>query len=265
MTPNPDLNTLVCRRLPGGMETQLIIRSGSFCLLYFASNGGDPSRLAYLHPESEQTISWQGRDTGYALTVSRTALLQLPLLGQVATYFLNYQTAAPIELASGEPVEHLGQVFALIALQQGERGEERGALLATIVAALLLRTRQLIRHHLPFDGTKQPNRLVARFAELLEAHYLVEYGLAFYAQRLGVTEDHLSRTCQRVQGSSGKEAILTRRFGEVERLLLTSDLRVHEISDHLNFRDAGYFSRTFMIRYGVSPMEFRRLGGQLNG
>ena len=265
MTPNPDLTTLVCRRLPGGVETQLTIRYGSICLLCLADPEDRPSTLIYLHPVAEQPLSWRGRESGYALTVSYQALKQLPLLGQVVPYFLNYRTATPLEVASGESVRSLEQFFATLALQQNVTGDERRAIMATTAAALLLCTRQLIRQHLPFDGNQQPNRMVARFAELLEAHYLTEFGLAFYAQQLHVTEDHLSRTCQRMQGRSAKDLILDRRFEEIVRLLLTSDLRVNEIADRLHFRESGYFSRTFMHRYGVSAKEFRRLGGQVSG
>ena len=265
MTPNPDLTTLVCRRLPGGVETQLTIRHGSICLLCLADPEDHPSTLVYLHPVAEQPLSWRGRESGYALTVSYQALKQLPLLGQVVPYFLNYRTATPLEVAKGEAVDNLEHFFTLLALQQDATSDERRAIMATMTASLLLCARQLIRQELPFDGNRQPNRLLARFAELLEAHYLTEFGLAFYSQQLHVTEDHLSRTCQRIQGRSAKDLILDRRFEEIEQLLLTTDLRVNEIADRLHFRESGYFSRTFTQRYGVSAKDFRRLGGQVSG
>ena len=127
--------------------------------------------------------------------------------------------------------------------------------MATTAAALLLCTRQLIRQHLPFDGNQQPNRMVARFAELLEAHYLTEFGLAFYAQQLHVTEDHLSRTCQRMQGRSAKDLILDRRFEEIERLL----------ADERPARERNCRPSTFPREWLLLPHLYAPLWGQCEG
>lgn len=53
------------------------------------------------------------------------------------------------------------------------------------------------------------------------------------------------------------DTILAIRFRLAEQLLLSSDLRIHEVAEKTCFATAEYFSAIFKKRYGISPRDFR--------
>lgn len=100
--------------------------------------------------------------------------------------------------------------------------------------------------------------LVTRFRVLLEQHYSREHRPAFYANRLGVTTDHLSAVVRCDTGQSAGRLIAERVFLEGRRLLLHTDRSVASIAVELGFEDQSYFSRAFRRVTGRSPSDYRR-------
>lgn len=115
------------------------------------------------------------------------------------------------------------------------------------------------------DGDGEPVRrdvardvLVSRYVALLDAHYRERLPLSFYADRLGVTRDHLSRTCRLIRGLGALDMLHERQFLEARRLLAHTALSVREIALALGFEDAAYFSRFFTRCAGESPAGYRQ-------
>lgn len=99
--------------------------------------------------------------------------------------------------------------------------------------------------------------LVQRFRALLELHGRRQPPLGFYAQILGVSVDHLSRSCRRVVGLSALDLAHEGVLLDARRLLAQGSQPVAEIAAALGFDDAAYFSRFFTRRTGVSPSAYR--------
>ena len=99
--------------------------------------------------------------------------------------------------------------------------------------------------------------LVQRFRSLLELHLRQHRPLAFYAERLDVTADHLSRVCRSVAGMSALDLMHDRMLIEARRLLAYTQAPVAEVATELGFDDPAYFSRFFARRGGQSPMAYR--------
>lgn len=99
--------------------------------------------------------------------------------------------------------------------------------------------------------------LVQRYRALLELHGRRQPPLRFYAQALGVSVDHLSRSCRRVVGLSALDLAHERVLLDARRLLAHSAQPVAQVASALGFDDAAYFSRFFTRRSGVSPSAYR--------
>jgi AraC family transcriptional activator of pobA len=99
--------------------------------------------------------------------------------------------------------------------------------------------------------------LVARFRELVEAHYREGLSTETYARRLGVTVPRLRGACLRGAGSSPLRLVQDRRMLEAKRALLYSNMTVAEVGYHLGFEDPAYFSRFFAKAEGLPPRRFR--------
>ncbi len=99
--------------------------------------------------------------------------------------------------------------------------------------------------------------LVARFRELIEAHYRLGLSMETYAERLGITVARLRAACLKVTAASPLRLVQDRIMLEAKRALLYSNMTVAEVGYHLGFEDPAYFSRFFARAEGVSPRRYR--------
>jgi AraC family transcriptional regulator len=72
---------------------------------------------------------------------------------------------------------------------------------------------------------------------------------------------HFSRIFQRVTGISPGRFLSALRLQEAKRLLLTTSTTVADISHTVGYNSIGTFSSRFRSSVGVSPTEYRQLGG----
>jgi len=105
-------------------------------------------------------------------------------------------------------------------------------------------------------------RVVAAYADLIERDYRSEFGVADYANALGVTPTHLTRCCNITCSRSALELLADRRHYEACVLLRETKQPVKDIAKGLGFSSAAYFSRAFQSRAGKSPSQFRRFGSR---
>lgn len=99
--------------------------------------------------------------------------------------------------------------------------------------------------------------LVARFRELVEAHYREGLPMEAYARKLGVALPRLRAACMRVAGASPLRLVQDRLMLEAKRALLYSNMTIAEVGYHLGFEDPAYFSRFFAKAEGRSPKRYR--------
>ncbi len=109
-------------------------------------------------------------------------------------------------------------------------------------------------------------RRAAQFRSLLDHEYRRRRPVAYYAERLAVSETHLNRICRRAFGQSALDVINARVVLEATRDLTFTLMSVKEIAFRLGFQDPAYFTRFFTRHVGLTPSRFqgaaqRRAGG----
>ncbi|WP_326552321.1 AraC family transcriptional regulator [Micromonospora sp. NBC_01813] len=72
---------------------------------------------------------------------------------------------------------------------------------------------------------------------------------------------HFSRTFQRVTGVSPGRFLSALRLQQAKHLLLSTSLKVADISIQVGYASVGTFSSRFSRSVGLSPTAYRRLGG----
>jgi AraC-like DNA-binding protein len=78
-----------------------------------------------------------------------------------------------------------------------------------------------------------------------------------HARRLGRSTDEVRATVRARTGFGVKEYLLQIRLTRAKELLAVSRLPVGQVAREVGYADAGYFTRLFTRRVGVSPTEFR--------
>ncbi|MDE6650044.1 MAG: helix-turn-helix domain-containing protein [Muribaculaceae bacterium] len=106
-------------------------------------------------------------------------------------------------------------------------------------------------------GVDSGARLSDRFIKLVKDKFKTERFLEYYAEELGVTPKHLSRTVKAQTGYSAASWIERFLILEAKILLKSTNLTIQQISDNLNFPTQSFFGKYFKKNVGLSPKLYR--------
>lgn len=96
-----------------------------------------------------------------------------------------------------------------------------------------------------------------RFRDGVEARFREQPALGALAAELGITTTQLNRICRRVLGRSALEVLHQRLLLEAQRELAYTTLSIKQIAYGIGFSDAGYFTRFFQRKTGLTPTAWR--------
>lgn len=99
--------------------------------------------------------------------------------------------------------------------------------------------------------------LFRTFIDLLNANY-GKYDLPFYAKRLSISPQYLSRLVFDASGTSASEWINRAVTLQAKLLLRSSQRTIEQIAEELHFSTTPYFCRFFKREVGKTPTEYRQ-------
>ena len=202
------------------------------------------------------------RDTaGHQLTLPSATLQQLLAGTRLADSGL--ANSFVLTELTPEARKECALLFEMLAREFRGSGAGRvPALLAsaTLLAVLLLRLHGEQTQKAQAPGAR--DALVQRYLALVEIHFREHRGLPFYAQALGVTPDHLSRSCRNLSRQSALQLLHERLVLEARRLLAYTPMSVVEVASAIGYQDPAYFSKFFSRATGHSPSQYRALAAQ---
>ncbi|WP_294618171.1 helix-turn-helix domain-containing protein [uncultured Bacteroides sp.] len=113
------------------------------------------------------------------------------------------------------------------------------------------------RTELPSRVKSRKEELCREFVQLLIENYTTERRARFYAQRLGISLQHLSTTIKQVTGKNVLDIIAHVVIIDIKAKLKSTDMTIQEIAYSLNFPSASFFGKYFKRHMGMSPQEYR--------
>lgn len=221
----------------------------------------DAPVLLMLAPGSVHGFTYTRDAVGHQVSVPTATLHQLLAGSGLADAELGTSF-----VLSGAQVDQAGecpQLFARIAAEF--RAQQPGRVHALLACATLLAVQFLRCHGEHFAREKAQgarDTLVQRYRALVEQEYRAHRPLSFYADALGVTPDHLSRSCRNAMKQSALQVLHERLLLEARRLLAYTALPVTEVAQQLGYDDPAYFSKFFSRSVGNTPSEYRALVAQ---
>lgn len=108
----------------------------------------------------------------------------------------------------------------------------------------------------PLNSHKE--NIALRFAMLVNEHYREHKEMAFYADKLCITPQYLTRTIQEVNGRSARELLADYVVLEIKTLLRNANLDIKDVVRQTGFANQSSLSRFFRRYTGMSPTEYRR-------
>jgi AraC family transcriptional activator of pobA len=217
--------------------------------------------LLMLAPGSVHGFTYTRDAVGHQVTLPTATLRQL--LGGSSLAEMELGTSVVLPHLEQADVADWGGLFAQLAREF--RGQQPGRVHALQACATLLAVQFLRRrgeHFAREQSQGSRDALVQRYAALVDQHYRDHRPLAFYAQALGVTPDHLSRICRNLRKQSALQLLHDRLMLEARRLLAYTALPVAQVAQELGYADAAYFSKFFGRYAGNTPSAYRELVAQ---
>ncbi len=105
---------------------------------------------------------------------------------------------------------------------------------------------------------EEQGTLYVQIGQYIEQNYRSKISLDEIAEALHANRSYLSRLYKNKTGINLFDAILYRRIEAAKEYLIHTDMKTYEISEAVGFEDAGYFSKMFKKKTGVSPKEYRK-------
>lgn len=95
------------------------------------------------------------------------------------------------------------------------------------------------------------------FLRAVRLHYRKERSVAFYAEVLAISQQHLGTTVKQVSGQTLSDIIAHLVIMDAQAQLRSTDLPIQQIAYSLNFPDVSFFGKYFKRYVGVSPQKYR--------
>ena len=92
---------------------------------------------------------------------------------------------------------------------------------------------------------------------LLKENYMKERGVAFYAEVLKLSPQHLSTVIRQVTNRRVSDIIAEMVIIDAKAQLKSTHFKIKEIAASLNFPNLSYFGKYFKRHTGISPQEYR--------
>jgi AraC family transcriptional activator of pobA len=149
------------------------------------------------------------------------------------------------------------QIFKTILQEKHGSDSHKNELIALKIIELLILAERLYAELHDFEDNHITLDIVKRFSNLVEANFIEERSVRFYASALHIHPNYLNALIKSQTGLSAKESIQSRLLLECKFLLHSTALSIKEISNLMGFRDPNYFSVFFKRNEGTSPITYR--------
>ncbi len=150
-------------------------------------------------------------------------------------------------------------IFETILKEKESGKANSNELIALKVIEAVILSERLFDQEQHFETNQPLADIIRRFIDLLEANFLQERTVIFYAEQLAVHPNYLNALLKKHTGLTAKESIKNRLLIETKYLLHSTNLSIKEISGLAGFADPNYFTSFFTRSENMSPGSYRSL------
>lgn len=165
----------------------------------------------------------------------------------------------PVVPLNEEVASYLKDYFALLSRASCNENFEMDSELVELSLQTILTSIRLIYHKFPGEnGSSNRKKEICReLIHVITENYKNERRAQFYADKLGISLQHLSTTVRQVTGKSVLDTIAYIVIMDAKAKLKGTNMTIQEIAYSLNFPSASFFGKYFRRYVGMTPLEFR--------
>jgi two-component system response regulator YesN len=116
-----------------------------------------------------------------------------------------------------------------------------------------------ILNHISHHGTTESNYLLSMAKEYVRDHIADErLNLEAVSNHVGLSRVYFCKLFHQMEGISFSAYLKTIRIEKAKQLLMTTNLKIFEVSNAVGFSHAKYFGQVFKQEVGQTPVEFQK-------
>lgn len=139
--------------------------------------------------------------------------------------------------------------------------EHKKAVLEGLVQSLISKLNSIIhrfQNNIPDSQSKKRNEeIFEAFIELLTRNEATERNLAYYADKIGITSNYLSKIVKEYTGRTAIEWIDEYVIFEAKTMIKHTQYTIQEIAFKLKFPSQSFFGKYFKRLTGMSPKQYK--------
>lgn len=113
------------------------------------------------------------------------------------------------------------------------------------------------RNNNPYSRNRE---IVKELVRYIIQYYKKERNVAFYAEKMHLSPQHLSTTVKKVTDKTLTDLISSFIIRDAQAKLRSTEMTIQEIAYSLNFSDISFFGKYFKRYTGMSPKKYRNAG-----
>ncbi|KGO86639.1 hypothetical protein Q765_10490 [Flavobacterium rivuli WB 3.3-2 = DSM 21788] len=102
-------------------------------------------------------------------------------------------------------------------------------------------------------------RITLEFKKLINYSITKHHALTWYANKLGVTPNHLNKSVKATLNKSASSLIDDMLVLEAKILMQKNNIAISDIAFEIGFEDVSYFGRFFKKHTGLTPTDYRKM------
>lgn len=236
-------------------------------------DGGEASLLVDFHRYTVQAGTmafiaagqihqWQADFSQTRIMVIGFYLERVSTYGKIAQVVadLPFQdtTHAPVLPISAKSYPVFARLFDTLQTRFAVDGLSEEEVLLAYLNVTLVELQRIYVPPIKVTPSDAPTTLTQAFIELVAEHFQDMRQVRAYADKLGVSLNHLVETVRSTSDKTPKQILQERLLLEAKRLLVHTQYTVAEISWMLDFKTPSYFGVWFKNLEGVTPAQFRQ-------
>lgn len=99
--------------------------------------------------------------------------------------------------------------------------------------------------------------IIQQIRKYVDEHYMEPLNQNEIAKRFYINATYFSRAFKKEIGVNFTDYVRKRRMDEAETLLISTNLKIQDISDRVGYETPGYFTKKFQEVYGETPGKYR--------
>lgn len=218
----------------------------------------DKNTLIVIPARVVTTSKWTDGTDGYIILFNLDFFLQnLFPHKYIESKKILQPTIEPYLHLSDEQASKVETIFKTLLTEKKKNRSHKNELMALKVIELLILCERLYSEVHDFEDDNLTLDIVKKFSDLVEANFMNERSVGFYARQLHIHPNYLNALVKKYTGLKAKESIRNRLILETKYLLHSTNLTIKEIAGQMGFDDPNYFTAFFKRCENTSPVLYR--------